>query len=214
MDRNSGTQTETSAERALADYATAKFRDYQARWAPVQAKYKETLDKAYADNSFERNKLKASSGVDTGLAFDKASRQVDARDAAAGVNLNSSAHKLRMAGMQSDRAASTGLAFNAGDQAIEDSYVTGLGQLMQLGRGKEAAIGRSMGDSARLSAGIAANDAELSARSRAGDLNAVGTAAGIGLGFARNRAPANFSSPMGSPNVGPQMNEGFGIPVN
>lgn len=216
MNKNAGSQPETSAQRALADYATAKFRDYQARWAPVQAKLATTIQNMHADNSFERGKLKASAAADAGIAFDKAERSIAANDANSGINLGSSAHKLRMAGMESDKATSIGLSSSAADQAIEDSYVSGLSALTQLGRGKEATIGRGMVDSARMSAGIAANDAYLSSVARAGDLNAAGTAAGIGLGFLGNRGSGGFraSSAMGAPNVGPQQDPFAGIPVN
>lgn len=208
---NSGTQPETAAEKAVADLAAAKFRDYQTRWAPRQAALADITRRMGAEGSFEREQLKAKGAADIGVNFNQAARQVVARDTAAGINRNSSAAKLKEAGMASDRASSTGISTSLADQAIDDSYIQGLTQLMQIGRGNEATAVKGMGEAARIQAGIAQEDATLSANARAGNLNAAGTIIGAsGVGMARRRATGGNA---GIPTAQDYDTLGVGLPT-
>jgi hypothetical protein len=214
MSSSSGTQPETESERAVAQLAAAKFKDYQTRWAPRQAALATTIKRMGAEGSFERGQLKAKSAADVGVNFAKAEKAVRAGQTGAGINPNSSASKLKLAGMDSDKAASIGLNSSLADQAIDDSYVQGLTSLMQIGRGQEATAVRGMADSARMSADRAASDAYLSAQSRAGNLNALGTVAGIGMGAARQSGSSGVPSQRDYQQLGVGLPTGIGIPAN
>ena len=178
----SGTQPETSAERAVADLAAAKFKDYQQRWAPRQAALAKTIAAMGKAGSTERTQLKAAGAADTGVKFDEAEKGLAARDVAMGNNRASSAFKLHQAGLDADKAASIGIGSTVADQMVDDAYISGMQSLMQIGRGQEATAAKGIGQSAQIQAGIAANDAELAANARAGNASAVGTFAGMGVG--------------------------------
>jgi len=209
---NSGTVPETAAEKAVSDLAMARFRDYKARWAPLQARLASTVEAMGKEGSPEREKLKTAQAADATVAFDQASDQAAARDTAAGINRNSSAAKLRQAGMRTDRAASIGIGGSISDQMIDDAYVGGLQELMHIGRGEQANATKGIGDSARIAAGIAQNDAAISAQQRAANAEGAGTVVGIGAGYMMQ--PRRGTSPMGQANVGPQQGwDAQGIPL-
>lgn len=203
MNSNKGTQPETSAERAIADLAANKFKAYQQYWAPRQRALATTIQNMGKEGSFERTSLKAKGAADTSVKFDEAKKALAVRDVAMGNNRGSSAFKLRQAGLDVDKASSLGISSTLADQTIDDAYVSGLSTLMQLGRGQEAQASRGMSQAAQIQAGIASNDAEMAARARAGDWAAGGNILGMGVGAYANRSPG--VSPMGAPNVGPQM---------
>lgn len=215
---NKGTVPETAAEKAVSDLAMNRFRDYKARWAPLQARLAETIQSMGKADSREREQLKTSQAADAAVAFDKAEDAALQRDAAAGIDRNSSASKMRRAGMRTDRAASIGIGGAISDQMVDDAFIGGLNALMNIGRGQQATAVKGMSESARMASGIAQNDAALSAQQRAGNYEAAGTAVGIGAG-AMMRSRGRSASPMGAPNAGPQQDYGLnnpniGIPVN
>src|SRR5262245_32648152 len=142
---SSGTQPETSAERAVSDLAAAKFRDYQQRWAPRQAALARTIQAMAKPDSWEREDLKSKGAADTSVKFDEAEKALAARDVAMGNNRASSAYKLHQAGLDSDKAASLGISSTVADQMIDDAFMSGMQSLMQIGRGQEATASRGMG---------------------------------------------------------------------
>jgi hypothetical protein len=179
MNSNKGTVPETSAERAVADVAAAKFQDYQRRWAPLQQRMADTINRMGAPGSHERGEAEATGAADTGLAFDKTEQKVEASQRAAGINTGSSASKLARLGVGTDKAAALGIGKTSANQTVDDAYISGLTSLMNIGRGKEAIATRGMGAAAGISANQAMSDAEASAAARASNYEMAGTVAGM-----------------------------------
>jgi len=179
-------QGETAQERAFAEVAQARMLDYQKRWAPLQAKLAEDVQSMGKADSFERRRAAGKSSTDSAIRFNEAKQGVEAGLTNVGAGPGSSKFKLAVTGVGADEATSRGLGIAASDQAIDDSYIEGLGKIAAMGRGEAQGAIRGMGEVGQMAARQAASDAELSAQHRAGNAALVGQVAGFGLsgGFA------------------------------
>lgn len=197
---------ETEAERAMAQVAVEKLRDYKLRWAPLIERTAETVKgMAPGDpNSTERVSARGRAATETTAQFGRAGDRAEAGMENRGVGASSSAFRLGKVNLGTDEAKSRGLAVAGSEQAVDQAYVEGLTDLMNLGHGKESAASGGLERSAALAARQAEADADASAANRAGNARLVGTGAGMGFGLYRR----DQTSPMGQPNAGPQAGWG------
>jgi hypothetical protein len=196
MRRNKGTVQETEAERAAAAMAQAKFADYKARWAPRHAALAKAVEAMGRPDSFERETAKSTIGADTSLAYQGIMDKLASQRRQAGITPLSPAAKLGTSGMLADRATSVGIGMERGNEIVDEAYLRGLGQLMAIGRGQEAAASRGIMDQASLAAQNARSQAEEAAARRFGNAQLLGTAMGMGA--------RHFISPMGTRTPQPQ----------
>lgn len=192
---------ETQAEQALAQVAQAKFKDYKLRWEPLIQRTAETVTGLKDENAPARQLARGSAATETNAQFGRAEAGAEAGLENRGVGASSSAFRLGKVNLGTDQAKSRGLAVAGADQAVDQAYVEGLTDLMNLGHGKEANATGALEREAQISARQAEADAQASSANRAGNARAIGTVAGTGLGYYRGTP----NSPMGQPNVGPQQ---------
>jgi hypothetical protein len=212
MGKPSSEPKETPQQRAFAEVAKAQMADYRKRWLPLQRKLAEDVKDAGAVDSFERRQAAGKAATDSAIRFGEAKGKVESVLSDAG-GAASSKFKLGVTGLGQDEAQSRGMGMVATDQAIDDSYLEGLGMIAAMGRGERQGALQGMGDVAAMSGRAAAQDAELAAQRRAGNAQLVGQVAGFGLAGGFNglggRAPsmASFSASPGSGvTYGPQLN--------
>lgn len=196
---------ETEAERAMAEVATAKMRDYQQRWAPLIQRTAEVVRGLREPDAFEREQARGRAATETEAQFGRAEQAVEAGLQGRGIGAGSSAFRLAKVNLGTDRARSRGLAVGAADQAVDQAYVEGLTNLMAIGRGKEASATAGLEQSAVMSARQARSDAELAAAQRAGRAELIATGAGMGFGYGYDRFPRRPSSTQGGANMAPSM---------
>lgn len=180
---------ETEAERAMAQVAVAKLRDYKMRWAPLIERTAETVKGLADPNAPERVRARGRAATETTAQFGRAEEALEKGLQDRGVGASSAAFRLGKVNLGSDLAKSRGLAVAGADQAVDQAYIEGLTDLMNLGRGKEAAATGGLERSAGLAARQAEADAMAAASSRAGTAQMFGTAAGAGLGYGYRRPP-------------------------
>lgn len=190
---------ETQAEQALAQVAQAKFRDYKLRWEPVISRTAETVTNLRDPNSAVRTQARGRAAGETNVQFGRAENAAETGLENRGVGASSSAFRLGKVNLGTDQARSRGLAVAGADQAVDQAYVEGLSDLMNLGHGKEANATGGLERQATIEARQAEADANASAYSRAGNARAIGTVAGMGLGY--NQFPQRPQSTQGGFNL-------------
>lgn len=181
-----GKVEETAAQRAMADIGRQQMEDFKQRWLPVQRKLARDISAAGAEGSFQRRRAATMAGVDTSARFGQAAEKLDQQAAASG-SLGTSAHKLGITGMAGDQATSQSMSTLAADQSVTDQYVAGLGAVTALGRGEKATAMNGMAQAAAMSGRQAEADAQRSLDNRLGNMQLVGTLAGMTAGHYANR---------------------------
>lgn len=175
---------ETPQQRALVELAQKQVADYRQRWMPLQMRMAQSIDAMGAAGSFERRQAAGMASTENEAQFQNAREQM-VRGLGASGQLASSKGKLALAGVAADQATSTGLGTTQADQQIDDAYIAGLTQIMNLGQGQKATAIGGMTHTAAMSGRRAAADASASLARRAGNAQLAGTAVGLGLSFAQ-----------------------------
>lgn len=181
MGGNDNEVKETAKQRAMVDLALNKLGDWKKRWLPLQTDMAADIERMGQKGSAERVQARGVATTEGEAAFSQARQRSEIGLGRSG-QLGSSKGKLAVAGMGEDQATSTALGLTTADQAIDDAYVQGLGQVMRIGRGQEAQAIKGMADAARTSGVQAAQDARTSFENRAGNAQLATTAGGIALG--------------------------------
>lgn len=206
------TVKETPQQKALAEVAVAQLADYKARWLPIQQKLAENIVARGQPDSAERKMAAGKASTDSAVQFGLGKERVTDAVSNASGGLNSGRAKMAITGTNTDEATSRGLGFVAADQAIDDAYLQGLGQLAAIGKGERAGAMASMGGIAASSGRQAAADAEMSANRRAGNAQLIGQVAGFGMSAAANGAfkpTPDTPNPAGSGFTNSPGNPGF-----
>lgn len=177
MGSKDGTVGATPQQQELLKIAQFQAQRYLQKELPAIKQFGEQIKSAHEPGSFERQRSLGQSSSETAAAFGQAEQQADQVAAGRG-QLGSSAHKLGAVDMAADAAATTGLGAVAADQGAEDAYVTGLGRMVGIGRGKEQAAVSSTANAADISGRQAAEAAQRSLQSSIGTAGLVGQ--GIG----------------------------------
>jgi len=191
---------ETPQQKAMAEVASAQLADYKARWLPVQKALAQNIQQAGAAGSAERKAAAGRASTDSAVQFGQAKEQVEAKVAQTSGGIGSSKSKMAMAGLGDDEATSRGLGFVAADQAIDQAYLEGLGQLAAIGKGERGGAMRGMASIAASSGRQAQADAEIAATRRAGNAQLIGQVAGMGMSAAASGAFGNSGS-WGAPDM-------------
>lgn len=176
MASEDGTVGTTPQQQELLKIAQFQAQRYTQTELPAIKAFGEQIKSAHAPGSFERTRSLGQASSETAAAFGEAERQADQVAASRG-QLGSARHKLDAVDMGADAAAATGMGAVAANQEAEDKYVTGLGRMVAIGRGKEAAAVDSTATAADISGRQAADAAQRSLQS------SIGTAGLIGQGL-------------------------------
>lgn len=177
MGKKDGSVGTTPQQAELLKIAQFQAQRYQQTELPAIKQFGEQIKAAHAPGSFERNRSLGQASSETAQAFGQAEQQAD-RAAASRGQLGSSAHKLGAVDMGADAAAATGLGAVAANQTAEDTYVSGLGRMVGIGRGKESAAVSSTATAADISGRQAADAAQRSLQSSIGTAGLVGQGLG------------------------------------
>jgi hypothetical protein len=181
--------SETSQQRALADFAMQQLQDYKTRWLPVQNRLATQIQEAGKAGSAAREATTGRASTDAAMQFAQAEGALTKALSNRGANVGSSKAKLAITGMGEDKAKATGMGAMIADQQIDDAYTQGLMALTNIGRGERAEVATGLQSQAQQSARDAAASAQASAAGRAGEAQALGMAGGLGLNAALNRPP-------------------------
>ena len=177
MASEDGTVGTTPQQQELLKIAQFQAQRYTQTELPAIKAYGEQIKAAHAPDSFERTRSLGQASSQAAAAFGEAERQADQAAAGRG-QLGSARHKLDAVDMGADAATTTGMGAVAANQDAEDKYVTGLGRMVGIGRGKEAAAVGSSATAADISGRQAADAAQRSLQSSIGTAGLVGQ--GIG----------------------------------
>lgn len=189
--KKEGTQ-ETPQQRALVELAQKQVADYRQRWLPLQMNLAQSVDQMGQKDSQQRQQATDMASVESEARFSQGREKLE-RGLGASGQLGSSKGKLALAGLSEDKAASTGLGLTQADQQIEDAYVAGLGQIMNLGQGQKASAVGGAVNTAAMSGRRAAADAQSSLDRRMGNAQMVGQVAGLGLSYGMSGAGSGVS---------------------
>lgn len=200
--RNAGKVQETEAQRAMMEVAMQQMADYRQRWLPLQTNLANQIVGMNERGSFEREHAAGMATAERSQKFAKARGAVEQQLTAAGAAPGSSKFNLAMTGMAADEGQSKGLGLVGADQAVSDAYTRGLTNIMNLGAGQRATAEDGLSRSADISGRIAANDAQLSARERAGYGELIGTGLGVAYGAYQNRGGGGAGMPDDVPTRG------------
>jgi hypothetical protein len=177
MGKKDGAVGTTPQQAELLKIAQFQAQRYAQTELPAIKQFGEQIKAAHAPGSFERNRSLGQASSETAAAFGQAEQQAD-RVAASRGQLGSAAHKLGAVDIGADAAATTGLGAVAANQSAEDAYVNGLGRMVGIGRGKEAAAVSSTANAADISGRQAADAAQRSLQSSIGTAGLVGQGLG------------------------------------
>lgn len=181
---------ETPQQAAMVQRAQAQMADYKARWLPLQQRMAKQVEELGANDSPTRQRAQGRATTETTARFAKAGGAMEKALTASGAGPGSSRFNLAVTGMANDQAASRGSGMFAADQAIDDAYIQGLGNLAAVGRGEKAMANQGLVNSAMMSGRQAAQDADLSMQEQMGYAQTAGQVAGVGMGQMLNaRAP-------------------------
>lgn len=182
MGKNSGGgPEETAADRAVAEVAAAKLKDFRQRWAPQQAKMRTQVDAMGAADSVERRGARGAALADTDVAFADVNQKALQTNASAG-NLGSSGQKLGMTTMGDKQATSAGLTLNQVDLGVDQAHKAGLLNVVALGQGKEARALQGLESQAVMARQVANEDATQALEQDMGNAALAGKVAGTALG--------------------------------
>jgi hypothetical protein len=135
VNKNTGTVAMTPQEQALASNAQASFKDYQARWLPLQDHFASIVSDMVNPSSWQKQEAEGKGNVDVAQEFSKMDAQRSASQMASGINVGSTKFKLGVAGSASAQSQSKGMAINTGNEEINKAYLANLGAIARTGQG-------------------------------------------------------------------------------
>ena len=194
---------ETPQQAALVEKARAQLDDYKARWLPLQKRMAQQIMDMGESDSGDRLRAKGRASTETAARFDQARSAVEKSMTNAGRGPGSSAFALAQTGLDSDAATSKASGMASSNAAIDNAYVQGLGALTAIGRGEKAQAIQGDTQLAAMSGRQAAQDAEMAAADRAGNMKLLGTIAGAGLNASMNRTSNVPQSAINTANMSP-----------
>lgn len=190
---------ETAEQRELASIAAESYDDWRERWLPLQTEFFEDMQ----DVESRRMEAMGSANVDYEQAFGQAQQGLERNlMSGGGSGPGSGRFAMGLGGFANDRASSMGQGMADVDSLIDDQYAAGLQTLVNIGRGERAGALQGMSNAADAAQAQSWNDANAAFANRAGNANAIGSAAGMAAAYGLRG--------MGSPQIG---SEAWGKPL-
>ncbi len=187
----------TPAEQQLDAAFQQSYQVYQSTYLPVQQHLTSVLTSMNQPNSWERQEAEGKGNADVADAFARSDAQQTANEMDRGINPNSAAFKLGATGSAVAEANQKGTAINAGNEAIDKAYLSGLSSI--------AAAGSSLAQTAGGALGMAGEVGSREAITNANESNTVNaatmSAVGLGLGAAGMAAFGTPPAPGGGAGI-------------
>lgn len=179
---------ETSAEKAAAGVANEQWSLYKNELSKYEDIFMDKVDDLSDESKF--GKVASDANLAYSSSFTKARGNTATGLAAAGVAPTSGKYKSAMDGITQDQAVAQIDTTNKAQTDQANKYVAGLSDVVSIGAGQKAEALSGYNSLANNSLREAVNDAQVSQSNSAATAGAVGTAAGMGLGYYMNAPSA------------------------
>lgn len=183
---------ETSAEKAAAGVAKEQWDLYKNELSQYEDIFMDKVDDL--NNEIEYDKLAGTAALGSAQAFGEARQGLADNLAAGGVDPTSGKYQSAMDSLETNQALSQTDNTNRAQSSQQDRYVAGLKDVVSIGAGQKAEALSGYNSIANNSLSKAVNDAQMAQADSAATSGAVGTAAGMGLGYYMNQPSAAASS--------------------
>lgn len=179
-----GSIEETEDQKVLAEIGMDKWRSYQQMYPEMEQMLFDDVGKLNTQDYKQRAANEASAAVSG--AYTGANRQAIDIMAQQGVDPSSGRFADTIDDLSTAEAISKSHNVNRTQQAVQDQYLQGKSAIVAMGQGQEAEAIQGFGDIAQASSREAISDAYNDYEEMAGNRSAIATAAGAGVGVAKN----------------------------
>ena len=180
---------ETAEEKELANISMEKWERYKTKFRPLEDQYMAKVDGMRSDSSYDRV------GGLTGNAInaDAGNQLATANQALfqGGVNPNSGKFMGANSALMSKGSKVLSAAVNSANMGLGNEQIARMEGIVNIGQGQAAGAVKSLSDIAANSVDQANSSAENRYNNYAGNLEAIGTAGGMGL--------RTYMNPRGTP---------------
>ena len=183
---------ETGAEKAAAGVAKEQWDLYKNELSQYEDIFMDKVDDL--NNEGEYGNVASDANLAYSSSFTKARGNTATWLAASGVDPTSGKYKSAMDGLTEDQAVAQIDTTNKAQTDQANKYVAGLSDVVSIGAGQKAEALSGYNSIANNSLSKAVNDAQMAQADSAATSGAVGTAAGMGLGYYMNQPSAAASS--------------------
>lgn len=183
---------ETEAEKAQAQIAMERFRDYKQDFAPYEDKFISDVADLNSDANYQRVDELAINPLARQFAEEGArmTRDLNTR----GVNPNSGKGLMSRSGLNDAQAgAEVDTAAKAGSSQ-QDNYVTGLKNVVAIGQGQAGEAMQGLSSIAQTSSSYARSAAQDAAQNRSNVQQAGGLVIGAGTRYGMSKIPSEEGS--------------------
>ena len=179
---------ETGAEKAAAGVAKEQWDLYKSELSQYEDIFMDKVDDL--NNESEYGKVASGANLAYSSSFTKARGNAATGLAAVGVDPTSGKYKSAMDGLTEDQAFAQIDTTNKAQTDQANKYVAGLSDVVSIGAGQKAEALSGYNSIANNSLREAITDAQTAQADSAATSGAVGTAAGMGLGYYMNMPKA------------------------
>ena len=183
---------ETEAEKAAAGVAKEQWDLYKNELSKYEDIFMEKVDDL--NNESEYGNVASDANLAYSSSFTKARGNTATGLAASGVDPTSGKYKSAMDGLTEDQAVAQIDTTNKAQTDQANKYVAGLSDVVSIGAGQKAEALSGYNSIANNSLSKAVTDAQTAQADSAATSGAVGTAAGMGLGYYMNQPSAAAAS--------------------
>jgi hypothetical protein len=180
---------ETAEEKELANISMEKWERYKTKFRPLEDQYMAKVDNMGSDASYDRIGGLAGNAMVAG-----AGSQIDAGNQAmfqGGINPNSGKFMGANSALMSKGSKVLSAAVNSANMGLGNERISRMEGIVNIGQGQAAGAVKSLSDIASSSVDQANSSAENRYNNYAGNLEAIGTAGGMGL--------RTYMNPRGTP---------------
>ena len=188
MGKGSSEIKETSAEKAAAGVAKEQWDLYKNELSQYEDIFMDKVDDL--NNEGEYGKVAADANLAYSSSFTKARGSTATGLAASGVDPTSGKYKSAMNNLTQDQAVAQIDTTNKAQTDQANKYTAGLSDVVSIGAGQKAEALSGYNSIANNSLREAVTDAQTAQADSAATSGAVGTAAGMGLGYYMNMPKA------------------------
>ncbi len=202
---------ETPLETAQANVAKAQYADYQKRWLPVQQQF---IARTEGNEGAKKAASEGAANVDVQGRFGDAQQGLNTSLSNRGALPGSGKSIFGNTKFAGDKGQAAGLTRTNVDDVVDRQYMSGLQDIVSMGRGQRATSDQALSTIAGLSGQEATANAEASAQDAAGAGEAIGTGIGIGGSYLLPKANQTPSGGRGLQlqQQAPAYNSGLTVP--
>lgn len=176
---------DTKAQKQLAQIAAKRFNLYQQYYVPLENQFMSDVFKMQSPSQME-----SVQSFVTALQqpqFQKQKMQQEQMAFAQGADITSGQFQAGSDAMSQAQARGMGTGTAEALSGQTDRYYQGMGNIIAMGQGQAGQAMSGLGDIGALSQKRAIAEAQSDVSDYQGTLGAIGTAAGLGYGYSRNK---------------------------